>query len=214
MGYLTLRNLRASWGQKNSQIYLSMTRRWHNSQFSSVAQLCPTLCDQVDCSMPGFPVHQQFPELTQTHFDQISDAIQPSHPLSSPSPPVFNLSQHQGLFLWISSSHQVAKVLELQHQHQSFQWIFRTDFFQNWLVWSPCSQGTLESLLQHHSSKSTILQFSALFLLQISYPKMTTGNTIALTRWIFIGKVMSLLFNMLSRLVIAFPPRSKSLLIS
>ena len=97
-------------------------------QFSSDAQSCPTLCDPVDCSTPGFPVYHQLPELAQTHVHRVSDAIQPSHPLLSPSPPAFNLSQHQGLFLWVSSSHQVAKVLEFQLQHQSFQWTFRTDF--------------------------------------------------------------------------------------
>ena len=97
-------------------------------QFGSVTQLCPTLCDPMDCSTPGFPVHHQFPELTQTHVHQVGDAIQPSHPLSSPSSPTFNLSQHQGLFQWVSSLHKVAKVLELQLQHQSFQWIFRTAF--------------------------------------------------------------------------------------
>ena len=90
-------------------------------QFSSVTQSCPTLCDPMDCSTPGFPVHQQLPELTQSPVHQVSDAIQPSHPLLSPSPPTFNLSQHQGLFQGVSSSHQVAKVLELQLQHQSFQ---------------------------------------------------------------------------------------------
>ena len=97
-------------------------------QFSSVAQSCPTLCDPMDCSMPGFPVHQQLPELAQTYVHWVGDAIQPSHPLSSPSPPAFNLSQHQGLFQWVTSAHQVAKVLEFQLQHWSFQWIFRTDF--------------------------------------------------------------------------------------
>ena len=96
-------------------------------QFSSVAQLCLTLCDPMDCSMPGFPVHHQLPELAQTHVHRVSDTIQPSHPLPSPSP-TFNFSQHQGLFQWVSSSHQVAKVLEFQLQHQYFQWIFRTDF--------------------------------------------------------------------------------------
>ena len=94
-------------------------------QFSSVARLCPTLCN---CSTPGLPVHHQLPELTQTHGHHIRDAIQPSHSLSSPSPPAFNLSQHQGLFQWVGSSHQVATGLEFQLQHQSFQWIFRTDF--------------------------------------------------------------------------------------
>ena len=97
-------------------------------QFSSVAQSRLTLWDPMDCSTPGFPVHHQLPELVQTHAHQVGYAIQPFHPLSSPSPPVFNLSQHQGLFKRVTSSHQVAKVWELQFQHQSFQWIFRTDF--------------------------------------------------------------------------------------
>ena len=97
--------------------------------FSLVAQSCPTLCNLMNCSMPDFLVHHQLPELAQTHVHWVSDdAIQPCHPLSSPSPPAFSLSQHQGLFQGVSSSHQVAKVLEFQLQHQSFQWIFRTDF--------------------------------------------------------------------------------------
>ena len=108
------------------------------SQFSSVAQSRPTLCNPMDCSMPGVPIHHQFPEFIQTHVHWLSDAIQPSHPLLSLSPPAFNLSQHQGLFKWVSSSHQVAKVLEFKLQHQSFHWIFRTDFLY-WLVGSPCS---------------------------------------------------------------------------
>ena len=97
-------------------------------RFSSVAQSCLTLYDPMDCSTQGLPVHHQLPEFTQTHVHWTGDAIQPSHPLSSPSPPAFNPSQHQGLFQWVSSSHQVAKVLEFQLQHQSFQWIFRFDF--------------------------------------------------------------------------------------
>ena len=108
-------------------------------QLSSVAQSCPALCDPMDCSTPGFPDHHQLLELTRTHVHRVGDTIQPSHPLSSPSPPAFSLSQHQGLFQWISSSHQVAEVLEFQLQHQSFQWIFRTDFLQDGLVRSPCS---------------------------------------------------------------------------
>ena len=95
-------------------------------QFSSVTQWCPTLCDSMDCSTPGFPVHHQHAELAQIHVHRVSDTIQPSHPLLSPSPPAFNLSQHQGFFQGVSSSHQIAKVLEFQLQHQSFQWIFRT----------------------------------------------------------------------------------------
>ena len=94
--------------------------------FSSVAQPCLTLCDRMDCSTPGLPVHHQLLELTQTHVHRVSDVIQPSHSLSSPSPPTFNLSQHQGLYKCVSSLHQVAKVLEFQLQ--SFQWIFKTDF--------------------------------------------------------------------------------------
>ena len=98
------------------------------SQFSSVAQSCLTLCDPMDCSTPSLPAHYQLLEFTQTHVHQVGDAIQPSHLLSSLSPPAFHLSQHQGLFKWVSSSHQVAKVLEFQLQHLSFQWIFRTEF--------------------------------------------------------------------------------------
>ena len=153
-------------------------------------------------------------ESTQTHVHWVTDAIQPSHPLSSPSPPAPNPSQHQGLFQWVSSSHQVAKGLEFQHQHQSFQWTPRTDLLRmDWLDLLAV-QGTLKSLLQHHSSKAPILRRSVFFTVQLSHPYMTTGKTIALTRQTFVGKVMSLLFNMLSRLVITFLPRSKRLLIS
>ena len=118
-------------------------------QFSSVAQSCPTLCDPMNHSTPGLPVHHQLPEFTQTHVHWVSDAIQLSHSLSSPSPPTLNLSQHQDIFKWVSSSHQVAKVLEFQLQHQSFQWTPRTDLL--------AVQGTLKSLLQHHSSKESTL---------------------------------------------------------
>ena len=97
-------------------------------QFSSVTQSCLTLCDPMDCSTPGLPVYRQLPEFTQTHVPWVSDAIQPSHPLSSPSPPAFNLPQHQGVFQWVSSSNKVAEVLEFQLQLLSFQWIVRTDF--------------------------------------------------------------------------------------
>ena len=130
--------------------------------FSSVAQSCLTLCNPVGCSTPGFPVHHQLLEFTQTHVHWVGDAVQPSYPLLSPSPPTFNLSQHQGLFQWVSSSHQVAKVLEFQLQHQSFQWIFRTDFLQDWLVGSPCcprdSQGSSPTP-QFKSINSSALSF-------------------------------------------------------
>ena len=107
-------------------------------QFSWVTQSCLTFCDPMDCSTPGLPVHHQLLEFTQTQVHWVSDAIQPSHPLSSPSPSAFSLSQHQGLFRWVSSSHHVAKVLEFQLQHQFFQWIFRTGFLSDALVGSPC----------------------------------------------------------------------------
>ena len=150
----------------------------------------------MDCSMQGLPVHPQLPEFTQTHLHWIGDAIQPPDPLLSPSPPTFNLSQHQGLFQWVSSLHQVAKLLEFQHQY--FQWIFRTDSFRiDWLDLLAV-QGTLKSLFQHHSSKASILRDSAFFIVQLSHPYMTTGKIIALTRRTFVGKVMSLLFNMLN----------------
>ena len=105
-----------------------ISRQWlEKCQFSSVAQSYPAVCNPMNCSMPGSPVHHQFPEPTQTHVHRVGGAIQPSHLPSSPSPPIVNLSQYQGLFQWVLSTHQVAKVLELPLQHQSFQWIFRTD---------------------------------------------------------------------------------------
>ena len=168
----------------------------------------------MNCRMPGLPLHHQLPEFTQTHVHWVGDAIQSSHPLSFPSLPALNLSQHQGLFKWVSSWHQVAKVLEFQLQHQSFQWIFRTDFLSDALVGSPCSpRDSQESFPTPHfkSINSSVLSFLySPTLTSIHY----TGKTIALTRWTFVDKVMSLLFNMLSKLVITFLPRSKCLLIS
>ena len=178
-------------------------------QFSSVAQACPTLCDPMNHSTPGLPVHHKLSEFTQTHAQRVGDAIQPSHTLLSPSSPASNPSLHQGFFQWVNSSHEVAKVLEFQLQHQSFQWTpglisFRMDWLDLLAV-----QGTLKSLLQHYSSKASIFQCSAFFTVQHPHLYMTTGKTIALARWTFVGKVMSLLFNMLFRLVITFLPRSK-----
>ena len=126
-------------------------------QFSSVAQSCPTLCDPMNPSTPGLPVHHQVPEFTQIHVHRVSDAIQPSHPGPSPSLPAPNPSQHQSLFQCVNSSHEVAEVLEFQLQHHSLQGNPRVDLLQNGLVESPCSQETLKSLLQNHSSKATIL---------------------------------------------------------
>ena len=167
----------------------------------------------MDCSMPGLLVHHQLLETAQTYVHRVGDAIQPSHPLSSPSPPAVNLSQHQGLFQWVSSSYQMVKILELQfHISPSSEYsgliFFRIDWFDLLVV-----QGTLKSLLQHRSSKASILWHSAFFVVQVSHPYLTTGKTIALTRQTFVDKVMSLLYNMLSMLVIAFLPRSKCLLI-
>ena len=115
------------------------SNRYQSVQFSSVAQSCPTLCNPMNCSTPGLPVHHQLPEFTQTHIHRVGDAIQLSHPLSSPSPPAPNPSQHQGLFQGVNSSHEVAKVLEFQLSHQSFQRNPRADLLQNGLVGSPCS---------------------------------------------------------------------------
>ena len=169
----------------------------------------------MDCSTPGLPIHHKLREFTHTHVHQVSDAIQPSHRLSSPSPPAFNLSQHQGLFKWVTSSHQVAKVLEFQLQHQSFQWIFRFDFLWDGLVGYPCSLRDSQESSPTPQFKISILRHSAFVTVQLSHPYMTTGKTIALTRWTLVDKViMSLLFNMLSRLVITFLPRRKRLLIS
>ena len=164
--------------------------------------------------MPGLPIHHQLPESTQTHVHRVSDAIQPSHPLSSPSPPAPNPSQYQGLFQWVNSSHEVAKVLEFQPQHQFFQWTPKlVSFRMDWLDLLAV-QGTRKCLLQHHSWKASILKCSAFFTVQLSHPYITTGKTIPLTKWTFVGKVISLFLNMLSRLVKTFLPRSKRLLIS
>ena len=150
----------------------------------------------MDCSTPGFPVHNQLPKLNQTNVHCVGDAIQPSHPLSSPSPPALSLSPLQGFFpvSWFFTSggqsigvSASASVLPMNTQDWSPL---------GWTGWiSSQSKGTLKSLLQHHSSKASILWCSAFFIIQLSHPYMTTGKTIALTRWTFVGKVMSLLFN-------------------
>ena len=145
-------------------------------------------------SMPGLPVHHQLTEFTQNHVHWVGDAIQPSHPLPSPSPPELSLSEHQGLFKWVSSSHQVAKYwsfsfsISPSNKHPGL-FSFRMDWLDLLAV-----QGTLKSLLQHHSSKASSLRRSAFFTVQLSHPYMTTRKTIALTRWTFAGKVMSLLW--------------------
>ena len=169
----------------------------------------------MDHSMPGFPVHHQLPEPAQAHVHQAGDAIQPSHPLSSPSLPAFNLSQHQGLFKWVSFSIRWPKYGSFSFSiSPSNEYSGLISYGMDWFDLLAV-QGTLKSLLQHHSSKASILlHHSAFFIVQLSHPYKTTGKTIALTRWTFVGKVMPLLFNMLSRLVIAFLPGRKHLLIS
>ena len=132
-------------------------------QFSLVIQSCLTLCDPMNHSIPGLPVHYQLPEFTQTHVHWVGDAIQPFHPLSSPSPPALNLSQHQGLFQWVNSSHEVAKVLEFQLQRQSFQWTPRTDLLLDGLVGSPCSPRDSQESSPTPQFKS--INFSALSFL-------------------------------------------------
>ena len=158
-------------------------------------------------STPGLPVHHQLPEFTQTHVHQIGDAIQPSHPLSSPSPPAPNPFQHQGLFQWVNTCVRWPKYwsfsfsISPSNEHSGLI-SFRMDWLDLLAV-----QGTLKGFLQHHSSKASILWRSAFFTVQLSHTYMTTGKTIALTRWTFVGKVISLLLNMLSRLVTTFLPR-------
>ena len=165
-------------------------------------------------STPGLSVHHQLPEFTQTHLHRVSDAIQPSHPLLSPSPPAPNPSQHQSLSNELTLFMRWPKYWSFSFSIIPSKEIpglisFRMDWLDLLAV-----QGTLKSLLQYHTSKASILRHSAFFTVQLSHPYRTTGKTIALTRQTLVGKVMSLLLNMLSRWVITFLPRSKRLLIS
>ena len=165
-------------------------------------------------STPGLPVHHQPPEFTQIHVHHVCDAIHPSHPLSSPFSSCPNSSQHQCLFQWINSFMRRPKYWSFSFSIiRSKEHPGLISFRMDWLDLLSV-QGTLKSLLQHHSSKASIIQRSAFFTVQLSHPYMTTGKTIALTRPTLVGKVMSLLFNILSRLVITFLPRNKCLLIS
>ena len=194
-------------------IYVKYIHKTTISQFSSVQSLSRVWLF-VTPWITGLPVHHQLPEFTQTHVHQVCNAIQTSHCLSFPSPPAPNPSQHQGLFQRVNSSHELAKILEFQlsispsNEHPGL-----ISFRMDWLGLLEV-QGTLKSLLQHHSSKASILRHSASFTVQLSRPYMTTGKTIALTRRTIVGKVLCLLLNMLSRLVITLLPRSKRLLIS
>ena len=178
-----------------------------------VTKSCPALCYPLDCSTPGFPVLPYLLEFTQIRVHWVNDAIQPSHPLLPSFSSWLQSFPASGSFLVSRLFELGSQVLELQLQDHfpvsySGSISFRIDWFDLLAV-----QGTLKSLLQHHISKASILQHSPFFMVQLSHPYMTTGKTIALTRWPFVGKVMSLLFNMLSMVVIAFFPRSKHLLI-
>ena len=183
-------------------------------RFSSFAQLCPTLRDSMDHNTPGLPVHHQLPKPAQTHLHLVGDAIQPSHPLSfsSPLPSIFSrirvFSNESALHIRWPKNWSFSFSISPSNEYPGL-----ISFRMDWLGLLAV-QGTLKSLLQHHSSKASILRRSAFFTIQLSHPYMTTGKTIALTRWTFVGKVMSLLFNMLSRLVITFLLRNKRLLIS
>ena len=165
-------------------------------------------------STPGLPVHYHLPELTLTHAHRVGDAIQLSHPLLSPSPPApippsIRVFSNELTFLMRWPKYwSFSFIISPSNEHPKL-----VSFSVDWLDLL-AAQGTLKSLLQHHSSKASIFWCSAFLTVQLSHPYMTTGKTIALTRWTFIGKVMSLFFNMLSMLVIAFLPRSKCLLIS
>ena len=180
-------------------------------QFSSVAQLCLTLCDPMNRSTPGLLVHHQLLEFTQTHVHQVGDAIQP---LSSSSllPPILSsirvFSNESTLHMRWPKYWSFSFNISPPNQHPGL-----TSFRMDWLDLL-AAQGALKSLLQHHSSKASILRCSAFFTVQLSHSYMTTGKTIALTRRTFVDQVVSLLFNMLSKLVITFLPRSKRLLIS
>ena len=164
----------------------------HSTQFGSVTQSRPTLCDPMDCSTPGLPVHHQLLEFTQTHVHWVGDAIQPSHPRSSPSPLAFDLSQHHGLFKWVSSLHQVAKVWEFQlnispsNEHSGLIF-FRMDWLDLLAV-----QGTLKSLLQHHSSKASILRHSAFFIVQLSHLYVYITQYIT---WLYMTSSQTYLFT-------------------
>ena len=185
----------------------------HSVQFSSVAQSCLTLCDPMNQSTSGLPVHHQIPEFMQTHVHRVSDTIQLSHPLSSPSAPAPNTPN-----IRVLSNESTLRMRWPKYWSFSFSIISSKEipglisFTMDWLDLLAV-QGILKSLLQHHSSKASMLRRSAFFTVQLSHPYMTTGKTIALTKWTFVGKVMSLLFNMLSRLIITFLTRSRRLLI-
>ena len=169
------------------QILYQLSYQGSPDQFSSVAQLCLTLCNPMNDSTPGLSVHHQFLESTQTHVHQVGDAIQPSHPLSSPSPPALNLSQHQ-----VFSNKSALRIRWPKYWSFSFNISLPMNTQDwsplRWTGWISLQSKGLKSLLQHHSSKASILRCSAFFIVQLSHPYMTTGKSIALTRWTLLAK--------------------------
>ena len=197
----TTKQQRFGWGESKYWhlvhiLFIPLLTLGHISsvQFSSVVQLCLTLCDPMDWSMPGFPVHHQFSELTQTHVHWVDDNIQPSHPLSYPSPPTFSHSQHQGM---VFSNESVLCIRWPKYWSFSFSispsngYSGLISFRMDWLDLLEV-QGTLKSLLQHYSLKASIRQHSAFFIVQLSHSYTTTGKTRALARWTSVDKIMSL----------------------
>ena len=199
----------SSWLQMDAGLHYLPERPWEtwggkrryssSPQFSSVAQSCLTLCDPMDCSTPGFPVLHHLPELAQTHVHWVSDAIQSSHPLLSLSPSAFNFPSIR-IFSNESALH--------------IRWSKYWSFSINWLVWSPCCPRDSQESSPTPQLKASILWCSASLIVQLSHPYMTTGKTIAFTGQTFVGKVISLLFNMMSKVAITFLQKSNHLLIS
>ena len=184
--------------------------KFSSVKFSSVAQSCLTLFNPMDCSIPGLPVHYQLPDFTETHVMFI-ESVMPSNPLILCHPLLLSPSIFPSIRVF--SNESVLLIRWPKYWSFSFkispfkEHLGLISFRMDWLDLL-AAQGTLKSLLQHHVSKALVLRHSAFFIVQLSHPYMTTGKTMALTRWTSVGKVMSLLFNMLSRLVITFLPRS------
>ena len=209
--------------QQLQALVASHSQNTWSVQFSSVTQSCPTICDSMNHSTPGLPVHHQLPESTQTQVHWVGDAIQPllspsvpccHQTLLSPSPPALIFpsirlfSNESALCIMWPKYWTFSFNISPSNGHPGL-----ISFRMDWLGLLAV-QGTLKSLFQHHNSKASILRHSAFFIVQLSHPYMTTWKTIALTRQTFVDKLMSLLFNMLSMLIITFLPRSKHLLIS
>ena len=207
--WMTMQKLTMSW----PGCFCSVIYSLHCLFCSSVTQSCPIVCDPMDCSTPGLPVHHHLPEPGQIHDHWAGDEIQPSPPLSSPSPAfilpsIRVFSNESALHIGLPNYWSFSFSINPSNEYSGLI-SFRMDWLDLLAV-----QGTLKSLLQHHSSKASILWHSGFFIVQLSHPYMTAGKTIALTRRTFVDKITSLLFNMLPRLVISVLPRSKRLLIS